>query len=149
MKDRFISGFFAGIIAGILTNIWSFIAGAIGMTNLRTADLIGVIVYAKAPPFGFGETVFALLGHLLLTGTIGITFAYFLPHVGSRYIFFKGWLFSMTIWALIYGVTTFFKVPGTVPTTFNTALTAGISSTIYGLVLSFFWLKLCKKYSIS
>jgi hypothetical protein len=137
MEDRFTRGFVAGILSGILTNVLSFFAGAMGMTSLRTADLIGAIVYAYSPPFGYGEIAFALFGHLMVSGVLGIGFAYFLPQVTSRNYFLKGWLFSITVFFTVYAIATLFQVPGTVPTSLNTTITDFVSATLFGLVLAF------------
>lgn len=147
MEDRFTRGFFAGIIAGIVTNAWSLFAGAMGFSNLRTVDLIGVLLYAYSPPFGTGEVAFALLGHLLVCSIIGVGFAYFVPQVTSENIFLKGWTFSVTVWFTIFALTTFFELPGTVPTPLNTILTSFASATIYGLVLAYTLRKLTHKIS--
>lgn len=137
MEDKFTRGFAAGIIGGILTNAYSFFAGAIGITNFRTVDLIGALLYAYAPPFGYGEIILALVGHILISGILGIGFAYFIPIVTSRNFFFKGWLFSVTIWFIVYAGTTLFHLPGTVPTSLNTTITDFVSATLFGLVLAF------------
>lgn len=137
MEDRFTRGFIAGIIGSIPVNAWSFFAGSIGMTDLRTADLIGAILYAYSPPFGSGEIGFALLGHILISGTLGIGFAYLFPQEIIRNFFFKGWIFSINIWFTVYAITTFFRLPGTVPTSLNTILTDFVSATLFGLALAF------------
>jgi hypothetical protein len=137
MDDRFTRGFVAGIIGEIPTNALSFLAGAIGMTNLRTVDLIGVIFYAYPPPFGYGEILFALLGHILLSGILGIGFAYLIPQVTCQNFLFKGWILSITTWFTVYAITTLFQLPGTVPTSLNTTITDFVSATLFGLVLAF------------
>lgn len=136
MEDRFTRGFIAGIIGGIPTNALSFLAGAVGMTNLRTVDLIGVIFYACPPPFGHSEILFALLGHILLSGILGIIFAYLIHKVTNQNLLFKGWIFSITTWFIVYAITTLFQVPGTIPTSLNTTITDFISATLFGLVLA-------------
>jgi uncharacterized membrane-anchored protein len=147
MEDTFTRGFVAGIIGGIPTNAYSLFAGAIGITDLRTVDLIGALLYAYSPPFGYGEIALALVGHILISGILGIGFAYFIPIVTSRNIFLKGWLFSITIWFLVYAGTTLFRVPGTIPTSLNTTITDLISATIFGLILAFALRKLTPSYS--
>lgn len=147
MEDTLTRGFVAGIIGGIPTNAYSLFAGAIGITNLRTVDLIGALLYAYSPPFGYGEIVLALVGHILISGILGICFAYFIPIVTSRNIFLKGWIFSITIWFLVYAGATLFQVPGTVPTSLNTTINDLVSASIFGLVLPFVLRKLTPSYS--
>lgn len=147
MEDRFTRGFMAGIIAGVVANVWSLFAGAMGFTNLRTVDLIGVILYAYAPPFGTGEIIMALMGHLLVCSVIGVGFAYFVLQVTSRNIFLKGWIFSVTVWFAIFAITTLFKIPGTVPLPLKTVLSSFVSTTIYGFILALALRKLTPKTS--
>jgi hypothetical protein len=137
MEDRFTRGFVAGILSGVPTNAFSFFAGAMGMTSLRTADLIGVVLYAYSPPFGYGEIVFALFGHLMVSGILGIGFAYFVPQATSRNFFLKGWIFSITVWFAVYAIGTLYRIPGTVPTSLNTSITDFASATLFGLALAF------------
>ncbi|MDT8903611.1 hypothetical protein [Anaeroselena agilis] len=136
MEDRVLRGFSAGIAGGIAMNIWSFISGAMNMTTLRISDWAAVIIHAHTPPFSLGETLFSLLGQLIFSGVLGIAFAYLVPPAGSRYLIFKGWLFSVTAWFLIYAVTTLFKVEGTVPIPLMTAIANLIASSVFGLVLA-------------
>ena len=136
VEDRLTRGFFVGLAGGIVSNAFSFLAGAMNLTTIRQADLIGLIVYAHTPPFGFGEIAFALLGHLIVSGVLGVGFAYWVPHVTSRALWLKGWLYSVAIWFAVYGITTLFKLPGTVPTPFKTAVADFVGATIFGVVLA-------------
>lgn len=60
MEDRFTRGFIAGIIGRIVANAFSIFAGTMGMTNLRTVDLIGAILYDYAPPYTLTKSLLLL-----------------------------------------------------------------------------------------
>lgn len=137
LEDRFTRGFVAGGIGGTVVAILSYIAGMIGFTTLRIADWIAIFIYAHTPPFSVGEMVYATLGQLAMAGVMGVLFAFWLPHVSSRNLLFKGWLFSITVWFLIYATTTLFSLQGTVPTPLKTTLSNFVSATVYGLVQAY------------
>lgn len=135
MEDRFERGFMAGIIGGLVSNGWSMFAGALDMTTVRQADLIALLIYGHVPPFGWDEITLALVGHVLLSGILGIVFAYSVLSLTSRNLLLKGWIFSITAYLLAEVVPDLFQVPGLVSTPFKTALCDLIGATIFGLVL--------------
>jgi len=135
VEDRLTRGFIAGVVGGIGMNLWGFFAGLMNFTTLRMADWAVIMIYAHTPPFDSGEIIFALLGQLFFTGALGAAFVYLLRLVTSKNLIFKGWFFSVLIWFFIYAVTTLFKVEGTMPLPFKTAVANFIAATIYGLAL--------------
>jgi hypothetical protein len=135
MEDRLIRGFVAGIVGSIAMNIWSFIAGIMNFTTLRMVDWASIIIYRHMPPFSFAEITFALLSQILFSGALGVVFAYLVNLVTSQNLIFRGWLFSVISWFMIYSVTTLFKLEGTVPLPINTAISDFIASTVYGLAM--------------
>jgi len=136
VEDRMTRGFVSGIAGDVITNAFSFLAGALGWTTIRSADLIGIIVYAHKPPRAMDKIVIATFGHLMVSGVLGIGFAYLLTHIESTHLWVKGVVFSLATWYAVYSVTTLFEVPGTVPTPFNTTVTDGVASVIFGLSLA-------------
>lgn len=136
MDDRLTRGFVAGIIGDIIANAFSFLAGALGWTTIRTADLIALVVYAHTPPFTFGELAFAFFGHLIVSGTLGVGFAYLMPRIASSNLWLKGIIYSVAVWYVVYSVATLFELPGTIPIPLNTAITDGVAAVIFGLSLA-------------
>lgn len=137
MTDRFTRGLVAGIIAGVFSNVWAFLAGAMNFTTLRYADWAGIIIFGRTPPFTAGELVFATAAQIMFVGGLGILFAYLLPFFTERYYFLKGWIFSVMTWFLIYAVTSLFKVEGIVGLPLKTVLSNFVDASILGLVLAY------------
>ncbi|WP_371379165.1 hypothetical protein [Sporomusa aerivorans] len=137
MEDRFARGVVAGLIGGIIAVVYSFIAGFMGFTTLRIADWVAIFIFAHTPPFSVSEMVYATLGQLAMACALGSIFAFWIPQVTSRNLLFKGWFFSISIWFLLYAITTLFSLQGTVPTPFKTAVSNFVGATIFGLVQAY------------
>lgn len=133
LSDRFTRGFVAGVIGGTVAAVYSYVAGMMGFTTLRIADWIAIFIFAHTPPFGVGELVYATLGQLAMAGVLGAGFAFWLPHVSSRNMLLKGWLFSVAIWFALYAITALFSLQGTVPLPLKTAISNFVSATVFGL----------------
>lgn len=136
MIDKFTTGLLIGAIGGVITNTASFLEGAMNLTNFRTVDLIGAVLYAHNPPFSSNETAFSLLGHIFVSGILGILFIYWLPYVTNKFLILKGIVFSVFIWFSVYAVTTFVRLPGTIPTPLNTTLSDAANAIIFGATIA-------------
>ncbi len=136
MEDRMFRGFVAGLVGGVVSSVLTHLFYFLGFTTLRLSDWASILMYAHTPPFSLEEHVFSTLIHICFCGAIGSVFAYFLLMVTSRMIYFKGWVLGTTPYFLVYLFTTFFQIPGTVPTPFNTALSNYITSSIFAIVMA-------------
>ncbi len=141
VKDRFINGFLAGVSAGIVMNLWGFLAGAMRFTDLRMVDWTAIIVFGHKPPFNSIEILIALLANLFFTGLLGIGFIALLSIIKNNTIYFKGWIYSVAIWFMIYAVTTLAKVEGTMPVSVGTTTANLIGATIFGFLVAYFTVK--------
>ncbi|HBX23556.1 MAG TPA: hypothetical protein DEF34_08005 [Desulfotomaculum sp.] len=135
-RDRLTRGFYAGLGATVLQNVWSFLAYAVGLTTLRMADWSAIIIFGRGGPFSTAETLFGLLGHLVWGGFLGIVFVYLIPHVKHRHLTLKGLLYGWSIWFFIYSLTLLFSVEPTLNLPLLTPISDFIGATIYGLVLA-------------
>jgi len=134
-QDRLTRGFYAGVGAGVLQNIWSFLAFALGLTTLRMADWSAIVIFGKGVPFTAGELLLGLTGHIIWCGLLGVIFVYLIPLINHRHFTLKGLLFGWVVWFFIYGLTLLFKVQPTLNFPLKTPLSDLIGATIYGLVL--------------
>ncbi len=135
MEDRVIRGSVAGFIAGTVMNILSFIL--IGLLNFgedHLFDYSGELLFGQAPVTS-AEIAIALFAHLVWAAFLGVFFAYVLLLIGSSYILYKSWLFSVISWFLLYSLGILFEVP--LLKTNNAATTAShlITAIVYGLIL--------------
>jgi len=134
-QDRLTRGFYAGVGAGVLQNIWSFLAFALGLTTLRMADWSAIVIFGKGGPFSTGELLLGLTGHIIWCGLLGVIFVYLIPYINHQHFTLKGLLFGWVTWFFIYGLTLLFKVQPTLGLPLKTPLSDLIGATIYGLVL--------------
>jgi hypothetical protein len=137
MEDRMFRGFVAGLIGGVVSSVLTYLSYFLGFTTLRLPDWASILMYAHTPPFSLEELMFSTFIYICWCGAVGSVFAYFLLRVTSRMIYFKGWVLGTTPYFLVYLFTTFFQIPGTAPTPFNTAFSDYIASTIFGLVMAY------------
>jgi hypothetical protein len=138
LQDRFERGFIAGVIGGIIMNIWSFISGYLQFTHLRMVDWAGIMFFGHTPPFTLLENIVALGLQLGFSGFLGVVFAFLIPMIASQNLYFKGLVFSAAVWFFIYGVTGLFRVPGTVPASVGTVVSNLIAAFLFGLGSAFY-----------
>ncbi len=134
-RDRLTRGFYAGIGAGVLQNILSFVAYAQGLTTLRMADWSAIVIFGKSGPFSTGEILLGLVGHIIWSGLLGIIFVYLIPYINHQHFTLKGLLFGWVVWFFIYGVSLLYKVEPTMGLPLKTPISDLVNASIYGLVL--------------
>lgn len=137
MEDRLYRGFVAGVIGGVIATTIGQLTYILGISTLRGADWTAILLYVHEPPFSIGEQ---LLAHFILIGwcgAIGSLFAYFVVWVTDRHILFKGWMLGTTPYFVIYLLTTLFRVPGTVPLPFGTALSNYVMTSLFGVLMAY------------
>jgi len=144
-RDRLVRGFYAGVGAGILQNIWSFLSFALGITTLRMADWSAIAILGRGGPYSTGEIALGLIAHLVWSGFLGIVFVYLIPLVTHRHFTLKGLLFGWSVWFFIYGITLLFKVEPTMGLPLKTPVSNFIGAGIYGLALAWIINRLTEK----
>jgi hypothetical protein len=135
-KDRFIRGSVAGIFAGIITDMISYILVRVlsfGEDLMR--DYMAEMLIGRKPLIPF-ESIVSLIAHIFFTGFLGIIFSYLLLIIGSKYILYKGWFYSISVWFILYSIGIMFEVPLLKTNTASTVTAHAITATIYGLLLA-------------
>lgn len=136
MKDRFMNGLVAGIVAGFAQIIVSaFLILILHFGNLGFSDFAGIMIYGRKPK-ELSEYLFAILVHLGYAGSVGIAFSFLLQHISKRYLWVKGIYFGLGIWFFSYAITLLFKVPGLMGISFESAASNLIGACAYGFTLA-------------
>lgn len=134
MNDRFIRGLIAGAAGGaaaVAVNL--FLINIVRFGQLRFYDISGVMIFGREPE-RFAEKVFAEIGHLGLSATVGIILAYVFPRMKSRYLWIKGLFFGCAVWYAVYAVMVLYKVPEVKGASLPSAIANLVSSGVFGLV---------------
>ena len=141
-------GFLAGVAGGILMNLYGLAAWLIGFSEAPFWKWAAIIILGSPDITGFDHAI-GLFAHIIFTGALGIIFAYLVPAVKSRMILFKGWLYGVAMWFVIYTISHLFRVQGTFPIELKTAASNVVGASIFGLVVawSLTWLENRKKIS--
>ncbi|WP_243152943.1 YqhR family membrane protein [Sporotomaculum syntrophicum] len=135
-SDRLTRGFLAGLVGGILMDIISYISLKLKIADLHHSDWPAIILFGHQPTNTI-EAVFALLIQLIFVGFLGILFTYLVTGLFSNENYlFKGWLFGVISWFIIYVITFLAKIPELAPLDTGTAITDFIAGSVYGLVLA-------------
>ncbi len=145
ISDRFTHGWVAGTLGGLMGAIFSFLPYYMGISTLRLSDWSAVLIYGRVPPFSIADVIYSLIVFAGSNGCIGIIFAFLLPLITEKNIYFKGWIIFLVPWWMIYLVTALARTDGTLNLTMLTSLENGISTSIAGLTTVYFYLLLAPK----
>lgn len=135
LQDRLVAGFLAGVAGGVAMNVYVQIAWFLNATQVRYLDWASVLLYGHRP-HGVGDAVFAQIVQIVFAGILGILFAYLIPLITSRYYLFRGFIFGLSVWFLIYSFTLLYGLHVIVPLEVLTAAVDFVGAGIYGLVLA-------------
>jgi len=144
MNDRFTNGFIAGCIAGVAICVTNYIAYRVGIVSLLYLDWASTLLYGYKRETVL-EAVVGQVGKLFLSGLFGSLFAFWLTIVTSKYLFFKGIVFGITVWFGIHAATTLFRLSPMIPIDSGTVFVYKIEAVIFGLVLAALMLRLSGK----
>jgi uncharacterized membrane protein YagU involved in acid resistance len=102
--------------------------------QLRSLDWVGLIIYGHQPAT-LWELVDAQIVHLLFAALLGVIFVVLVSLLRAKNTLLLGWVFSASLWLVMYGVTLVLQLPG-----INTGLGANLFhlllASIYGVVLA-------------
>ncbi|KUO53411.1 MAG: hypothetical protein APF76_09220 [Desulfitibacter sp. BRH_c19] len=131
--DRFLRGLIAGIIGGIAMNLWTLIAvGIFNWQIIRFIDWAAVILYGQFAT-SHAEGFFALVMQILWSGTLGVIFAFLIPHITSSRYLIKGAVFGLLVGFITYAIPTILQMPILKEPSFITVVSNHMGGAIWGL----------------
>lgn len=134
-NDTITRGVIAGAAAGVMQNIYSFIAIAAGFQTMTYAD------YARATLFDtqYNDTFAQFLGyigHFTWDTLLGIIFVYFVNKTSKRFLLLKSITYGIVIWYLVKGAPTFFRLPAFLSITPQSMFFFFIGSVLFGITIA-------------
>lgn len=136
MHDRFMRGALAGLAGAIVSmGVSLFLIFVLKFGTLRFYDIGGTFIYGRKP-VSLPEIAFAEFAHLVVSGGVGVLYAFLMPRISSRYNLAKGVMIGIATWFAVYAMTVLFKVPRLQHTSLESSLSNVISSAVFGLVMA-------------
>ncbi|SFG69578.1 hypothetical protein SAMN05660649_02393 [Desulfotomaculum arcticum] len=131
--DRTFRGAIAGIIGGIIMDVWDLISyHFLQIGSFRYLDWAAMMIYGE-PPENIYETIVSLITQVLWAGFLGIIFSFILIKITSRGYLIKGALYGFIASFIIFAIPVLFKVPHLDQTGPNTQISHFIGAIIYGV----------------
>ncbi|WP_122627871.1 hypothetical protein [Lucifera butyrica] len=133
MEDRFIRGYIAGVIGGIVMVLLDYILFVLGISEARYLDLVAIMIWGYVPLTVFGQSIAQViqLGHAAL---VGITFAFLVPVIDNKYLLFKGATYGAVVWFTVFAIGSLYKLSLFYLSSPTNAFSHLITSAIWGVV---------------
>lgn len=132
--DRFLIGLSSGMGAGVVMDLWGFLAKNVLHISTRSyIDWTAGVIYGSLPVYWY-ECLFALLTHLVWCGFLGITLSYILQRSSSRHFLLKGTLFGFLVGFFVFSIAILLRLPGFSKIPFATSLSNAIGGITWGLL---------------
>ncbi len=136
MKDRFSNGFIAGFAGGVVPLVFNIVTRALGFTTILWEDYMGVFMVGRRPG-DMAEHVFFSVVQFFFLGVLGIIFALILPYISSKRHLFKGAIYGITIWYILYSMPYLLRLPDLDVAPLKTAIVNSIAAVLWGISLAF------------
>ncbi|HHU76473.1 MAG TPA: hypothetical protein GXZ24_06235 [Firmicutes bacterium] len=136
MTDRVTQGFIAGFLGAIVAVAVTFGARALGFNTILWADFMSVFIMGKKADGALELVIFVAVQFVFL-GFLGVIFSMLLPRIKSKYILFKGALYGVVIWFILFSLPHLLRLPFFKEVPLKTVLTHGIGAFLWGLGTAF------------
>lgn len=134
--DRTLRGLVAGIIAGVVMNIWNLTDFYLfHISNLRLLEWVAVLTSGKKSQSSFQATTDFLV-QIIWDGFLGIIFALLLTKITSKGVIIKSIVYSSLCWFFFRSIATLFRLePLITGQTFPERFSNLMGAVLWGLVL--------------
>ncbi|MEW6522212.1 MAG: hypothetical protein AB1445_01355 [Bacillota bacterium] len=142
MPDRFVRGFLAGTISGIIGALVALVLIPLDLTpQIDFYDFAGILAVGRIPQT-LGERAMGVFVDLVVSGVLGVIFAFLLLGIGTKYLLLKGWFYATAIWYAYYPLLLMIMAEEVKVMDVRTSLINAILAGFFGLVMAaaYFWL---------
>jgi hypothetical protein len=137
MKDAYIRGIIAGLIAGTLKDIPDVILDlTFKVKALMCLDYAGYIGFNRIP-HTFMEYLFAYGLEVVFSAGLGVIFSLLSPKIPSKHYLIKGMMFGGFIWYVLTSMVRMIKITKLMTTDLVTPFLTLLFSIGYGLVVAY------------
>ncbi|HWR08305.1 hypothetical protein [Sporomusa sp.] len=135
MQNKFVRGYLAGAIAGVVMAALNLISYTLGIAKVRYLDIAAIVVWGDFPE-SMREEIFAQVLQIGVAGLLGIVFVYLLPKLENSYPLFSGSTYGAAVWVIIHTLGTIFHIPMLEHATPESNLSHLFTAMTFGLVLT-------------
>ena len=137
MKDRFSRGFIAGVVAAVPAFLWNKTAVyLLKISNMPWSEFAALFILGRKHGTSF-EAIFSDFATLFFAGLMGILSAYAIQKISSGNILFKGWVFGVTIWFIVFALAHLYRMPELASIDLGTVLSNLVGASIWGLAVGY------------
>ena len=136
MKDRFTNGFVSGFTAGLVPWAINWSLQALDINTVVWVDFMGLFILGRGPQ-DVAEIIYMLIMQFGFFGVLGVVFALIVPLISSRRLIFKGAVFGLSVWFILFSLPTLFQIGQLEVFPLKTVLVHSVSSILYGVALAF------------
>lgn len=147
IQDLSIRGFVAGVMGSIVEMVFTLMMYYSGISKYRFMDFAGIITFNHRPD-GILEMIIAEASVWIFCGVLAVGFVYLIKAISTRSIIFKGVIYGISSWFLIYGIVTIFRIDGLYPSDFPTSATHLLGGLIYGMSMAYSFIYLTGRVNI-
>jgi hypothetical protein len=134
MVDRVNTGFIGGFIAAIAMNIVDYFLVFIGFDREGLYQWGSVVIFGKIAG-NLSEMILGQFAQIFFAGFLGIIFAYIYSKLDKTLPIFKGWIYGVLVWFLVYAVAIAIRLPYLQTHSVNSTISHIITASVYGVVL--------------
>jgi hypothetical protein len=141
-SDKLLNGIIAGSIASIAKDLLTIIPELILKLHPSYWDYSNYWIFVserkKLP-----NLLISIFAEICFGAFLATAYSYLKDYMQTRYIIFRGILYGFSIWFILRGIITLFKIRDLVPTEPTIVIINIIIGGIYGLVISYIlkWLE--------
>jgi len=148
MKDRFMNGFAAGVLADVPVVIIDALAGLFNLDKLDFVHFASILAFDDMQ-LNIWEYVFTTILQFSFAGLLGVIFAYLIPVIKEKYYYFKAVIFSSGIvWFSVYAIDHFFKIEKKAEIDFMTSVVHYLISIIWAVIMAWIYKWLEKRETV-
>lgn len=83
------------------------------------------------------EIIFMLVVQFGFFGVLGVVFALIIPHLSSKHLIFKGAIFGLTIWFILFSLPFLLRIGHLEVFPLKSVVVHSVSAILYGMTLAF------------